>query len=98
MNTSSTTDTPRTKLKARRWLLTQNRQLRAEGIFNWPLPAWAGRFSDGSTYNACPEAGACAKRVVALAVSPTVAVALGGGCVSCVRSGVRVHRVSFRPG
>ncbi|GHG22681.1 hypothetical protein ACFFSH_28960 [Streptomyces filamentosus] len=61
MNTSSTADTPHTKPKARRWLLTQNRQLRAEGIFNWPLPAWAGRFSDGSTYNACPEAGACAK-------------------------------------
>lgn len=26
----------------RRWPLTQNRQLRQEGIFNWTLPAWAG--------------------------------------------------------
>ncbi|MGW1616034.1 GP88 family protein [Streptomyces sp. NPDC002285] len=61
MSTNSPSGEPRTKTKPRRWLLTQNRQLRAEGIFNFPLPAWAGRFSDGSTYNACPEAGACAK-------------------------------------
>ncbi|MER5326967.1 GP88 family protein [Streptosporangium roseum] len=45
---------------ARKWLLTQNSQLRAEGIFNWPLPAFAGRLDDGRTYNTCPEAGACA--------------------------------------
>jgi hypothetical protein len=46
--------------RERRWLLTQNSQMRAEGIFNWPLPAFAGRLDDGRTYNTCPEAGACA--------------------------------------
>lgn len=50
-----------TKSGTRRWLLTQNRQLRQEGIFNWPLPAFAGRLEDGRTYNTCPEAGACAR-------------------------------------
>ncbi|MGW4890766.1 GP88 family protein [Kitasatospora sp. NPDC004240] len=49
-----------TAVKPRR-LLTQNRQLRQEGIFNWTLPAWAGRFPAGRSYNACPEAGACRK-------------------------------------
>ncbi|MFM9462838.1 GP88 family protein [Streptomyces scabiei] len=62
MSTNTTTDESRTTApKPRRWLLTQNRQLRAEGIFNWTLPAWGGRFQDGTTYNACPEAQACAK-------------------------------------
>jgi hypothetical protein len=28
-------------------LLTQNRNLRRDGIFNWCLPAWAGRMADG---------------------------------------------------
>jgi hypothetical protein len=42
-------------------LLTQNRNLRRDGIFNWCLPAWAGRMADGRTYNACPSAGICAK-------------------------------------
>lgn len=42
-------------------LLTQNRELRREGIFNWTLPAWAGRLPDGRTYNTCPAAGACAQ-------------------------------------
>ncbi|WP_329431062.1 hypothetical protein OG339_48740 (plasmid) [Streptosporangium sp. NBC_01495] len=56
--TEPTTGTPRRS--ARRWLLTQNSQLRAEGIFNWSLPAFAGRLDDGRTYNTCPEAGACA--------------------------------------
>jgi hypothetical protein len=45
---------------SRRWLLTQNSELRREGIFNWTLPAWAIRLSDGRTFNVCPEAGACA--------------------------------------
>ena len=56
--TEPTTGTP--SKSARKWLLTQNSQLRAEGIFNWPLPAFAGRLDDGRTYNTCPEAGACA--------------------------------------
>lgn len=42
-------------------MLTQNRELRREGIWNWTLPAWAGRLPDGRTYNTCPQAGACAK-------------------------------------
>ncbi|MDI5964046.1 GP88 family protein [Streptantibioticus silvisoli] len=40
-------------------LLTQNRRLRAIGVWNWTLPAWAGRFADGRTYNTCPSAGVC---------------------------------------
>ncbi|GIH16137.1 GP88 family protein [Rugosimonospora africana] len=42
-----------------RRLLTQNRQLRAIGVWNWSLPAWAGRLPDGRTYNTCPSAGVC---------------------------------------
>ncbi|GIH16343.1 GP88 family protein [Rugosimonospora africana] len=42
-----------------RRLLTQNRQLRAIGVWNWSLPAWAGRLPDGRTYNTCPSAGIC---------------------------------------
>lgn len=45
----------------RDWLLRQNSELRREGIFNWSLPAWAGRLPDGRTYNTCPSASACAK-------------------------------------
>ncbi|WP_435158194.1 GP88 family protein [Amycolatopsis sacchari] len=40
-------------------LLTQNRELRAIGVYNWTLPAWAGRLPDGRTYNTCPSAGIC---------------------------------------
>ncbi|GAA3012555.1 GP88 family protein [Actinokineospora diospyrosa] len=40
-------------------LLTQNRRLRAIGVHNWTLPAWAGRLPDGRTYNTCPSAGVC---------------------------------------
>jgi Gene product 88 len=42
-----------------RRLLTQNREMRAIGAWNWSLPAWAGRLSDGRTYNTCPSAGIC---------------------------------------
>jgi hypothetical protein len=42
-------------------LLTQNQELREIGVSNWTLPAWAGRLSDGRTYNTCPSAGVCAK-------------------------------------
>lgn len=47
-------------------LLTQNRELRREGIWNWTLPAWAGRLPDGRTYNTCEQAGVCAKACYAL--------------------------------
>jgi hypothetical protein len=33
--------------------------MRAIGAWNWTLPAWAGRFPDGRTYNTCPSAGIC---------------------------------------
>lgn len=42
-------------------LLTQNRELRRIGVWNWTLPAWAGRLADGRTYNTCPSAGVCAQ-------------------------------------
>lgn len=42
-------------------LLTQNSELRAEGIWNWALPAWAIRMADGRTANTCPSAGVCAQ-------------------------------------
>ena len=56
--TASTVDKP---APARRPspLLTQNRELRPLGIWNWTLPAWAGRLPDGRTYNTCPSAGVC---------------------------------------
>ncbi|MFC8676875.1 hypothetical protein ACFUEN_29830 [Streptomyces griseorubiginosus] len=40
-------------------LLSQNREMRAIGAWNWTLPAWAGRLPDGQTYNTCPSAGVC---------------------------------------
>lgn len=42
-------------------LLTQNREMKAIGAWNWSLPAWAGRLPDGRTYNTCPSAGICAQ-------------------------------------
>ncbi|MBQ1047876.1 hypothetical protein KBX50_05305 [Micromonospora sp. C51] len=42
-------------------LLTQNKDLRRIGVWNWTLPAWAGRLADGRTYNTCPSAGVCAQ-------------------------------------
>jgi hypothetical protein len=42
-------------------LLTQNRELKAIGVWNWTLPAWAIRLPDGRTVNVCPAAGICAQ-------------------------------------
>lgn len=42
-------------------MLTQNSELREIGVFNWTLPAWVVTLSNGTTFNACPSAGACAK-------------------------------------
>lgn len=47
-------------------LLTQNRELKAIGVWNWTLPAWAGRLPDGRTYNTCPSAGICRRVCYAL--------------------------------
>jgi hypothetical protein len=50
---------PTVKLPAR-WLLTQNSELKADGVFNWTLPAWAIKLRDGRKFNVCPNAGICA--------------------------------------
>jgi len=42
-------------------LLTQNKELRKDGVWNWTLPAWVIQLPDGSHMNVCPNAGACAK-------------------------------------
>lgn len=42
-------------------LLTQNSEMRRDGIWNWTLPAWVVQLPDGSNMNVCPNAGACAK-------------------------------------
>lgn len=41
-------------------LLTQNSELRDIGVWNWTLPAWVIDLPDGSQFNVCPAAGACA--------------------------------------
>lgn len=41
-------------------LLTQNSELKPDGIFNWTLPAFGVRLTNGKTINVCPNAGACA--------------------------------------
>jgi len=47
-------------------LLRQNSELKVDRIWNWTLPAFAVRLSDGRTLNVCPKAGACAKFCYAL--------------------------------
>lgn len=42
-------------------LLTQNSELRPHGIWNFSIPAWFTRLSDGRLFVTCPNAGACAK-------------------------------------
>jgi hypothetical protein len=42
-------------------LLTQNREMRAIGVWNWSLPALATRLPDGRTQVTCPAADACAR-------------------------------------
>lgn len=39
--------------------LTQNSELRDDGVWNWTLPAWVVELSDGTKFNACPSAGVC---------------------------------------
>lgn len=41
-------------------LLTQNSELKPDGIYNWSIPAFAVTLSTGQNFNACPNAGACA--------------------------------------
>jgi len=40
-------------------LLTQNSELRPDGVWNWTLPAFAVTLSSGKNMNVCPNAGAC---------------------------------------
>lgn len=46
---------------ARKWLLTQNSELKEIGAYNWTLPAFVTKLSNGKTFNACPSAGTCAR-------------------------------------
>jgi hypothetical protein len=55
-----TTDPTTPARKPRKWLLTQNHELREVGAFNWTLPAFVVELSDGSHFNVCPSAGVCA--------------------------------------
>lgn len=43
------------------WLLKANSEMAKDGILNWTLPAWVVKLPDGRNFNACPQAGACAK-------------------------------------
>lgn len=45
---------------ARRYLLTQNSELRPLGIYNWTLPALSAELPDGRRIKTCPAAGVCA--------------------------------------
>lgn len=42
-------------------LLRQNSEMRKDRVWNWTLPAWVTTFEDGTSFNVCPQAGACAK-------------------------------------
>lgn len=41
--------------------LTQNREMKQDGVWNFTLPAWVVELPDGTHFNVCPNAGACAK-------------------------------------
>lgn len=42
-------------------LLTSNSELRRVGVWNWTLPAHVVQLSTGKHFNACPNAGMCAR-------------------------------------
>lgn len=44
-----------------RRLLSQNRELRKNGIWNWSIPALVAHLSDGTKVVTCPTAGSCAR-------------------------------------
>jgi hypothetical protein len=52
-------DAPQSGAQRPKRLLTQNREMKSIGAWNWSLPAWAGRLPDGRTYNTCPSGGIC---------------------------------------
>ncbi|UQA95639.1 hypothetical protein K9S39_30625 [Streptomyces halobius] len=41
--------------------MTQNSELRADGVWNWTIPALATRLRDGRVIKTCPAAGVCAQ-------------------------------------
>ena len=45
---------------ARKYLLTQNSELRPLGIYNWTIPALSAQLPDGRRVKTCPAAGVCA--------------------------------------
>lgn len=47
-------------------LLTQNREMKSIGAWNWSIPAWAGKLPSGQNYNTCPSAGVCRQVCYAL--------------------------------
>jgi hypothetical protein len=47
--------------KTKSALLTQNSELKRDGVWNFTLPAWVVELPDGGHFNVCPNAGACAK-------------------------------------
>jgi hypothetical protein len=49
----------RVAMTARKWLLTQNSQLKKIGVFNWPLPSAVVELPNGKFFNVCPSARAC---------------------------------------
>jgi len=44
----------------RRYMLTQNSELRPLGVFNWTIPALSAVLPDGRRIRTCPAAGVCA--------------------------------------
>lgn len=46
--------------KPRKWLLTQNSELRKTGVYAWTLPAHWVELSNSESFNTCPNAGICA--------------------------------------
>jgi hypothetical protein len=50
-----------------KWLLTQNAEIKASGIYAWTLPAFVVKLPDGKGFNVCPSAGICASMCYALA-------------------------------
>ena len=51
-------------------LLTQNREMRAIGVWNWTLPALAARHPDGRTQVTCPGTSACTRICYASTTEP----------------------------